>query len=140
MSTGPRCAWQYLRNVCLMMVAFATGGQAATLPAGFTETLIATGLTNPTAMEFAPDGRLFVCEQGGQLRVIKNGALLRHAVRDAHRRTQQASAACSASPSIPTSPPTSSSTSTTRPTTPPFTTASAASPPTATSPCPAARS
>jgi glucose/arabinose dehydrogenase len=27
-------------------------------------------------MQFAPDGRLFVAEQGGQLRVIKNGALL----------------------------------------------------------------
>ena len=27
-------------------------------------------------MDFAPDGRLFVCLQGGQLRVIKNGALL----------------------------------------------------------------
>jgi glucose/arabinose dehydrogenase len=27
-------------------------------------------------MEFAPDGRLFVCEQGGKLRVIENGILL----------------------------------------------------------------
>ena len=27
-------------------------------------------------MDFAPDGRLFVCLQGGQLRVIKNGTLL----------------------------------------------------------------
>jgi glucose/arabinose dehydrogenase len=27
-------------------------------------------------MAFAPDGRLFVCQQGGQLRVIKNGMLL----------------------------------------------------------------
>lgn len=27
-------------------------------------------------MEIAPDGRIFVCEQGGRLRVIKNGALL----------------------------------------------------------------
>jgi glucose/arabinose dehydrogenase len=27
-------------------------------------------------MELAPDGRIFVCEQGGRLRVIKNGALL----------------------------------------------------------------
>jgi len=27
-------------------------------------------------MAFAPDGRLFICQQGGQLRVIKNGALL----------------------------------------------------------------
>ena len=26
--------------------------------------------------QFAPDGRIFVCEQGGTLRVIKNGALL----------------------------------------------------------------
>ena len=28
-------------------------------------------------MAFAPDGRLFVTEQGGALRVVKNGALLR---------------------------------------------------------------
>ena len=48
----------------------------ATLPADFIESQIASGLTNPTAMAFAPDGRLFVCQQGGQLRVIKNGALL----------------------------------------------------------------
>ena len=27
-------------------------------------------------MEFSPDGRLFVAQQGGQLRVIKNGVLL----------------------------------------------------------------
>ena len=46
------------------------------MPAGFTEALIASGLASPTAMQFAPDGRLFVCEQGGRLRVIKNGALL----------------------------------------------------------------
>src|SRR5262249_15936569 len=49
---------------------------AATLPTGFTEMLVANGLANPTAMEFAPDGRLFVCLQGGQFRVIKDGALL----------------------------------------------------------------
>ena len=49
---------------------------AATLPSGFSESLVATGLANPTAMQFAPDGRLFVCEQGGRLRVIKNGVLL----------------------------------------------------------------
>ncbi|MGB9179709.1 MAG: PQQ-dependent sugar dehydrogenase [Pyrinomonadaceae bacterium] len=52
-----------------------SAAQAATLPSGFTETQI-TGLSNPTAMTFAPDGRLFVCQQGGSLRVIKNGALL----------------------------------------------------------------
>lgn len=49
---------------------------AASVPAGFTDSLVAAGLTNPTAMAFAPDGRIFVCEQGGTLRVIKNGVLL----------------------------------------------------------------
>lgn len=49
---------------------------AATLPQGFTETQVASGLTEATAMQFAPDGRLFVCLQGGALRVIKDGTLL----------------------------------------------------------------
>jgi glucose/arabinose dehydrogenase len=59
--------------ICLLGAAMSI--KAATLPTGFTETQI-SGLSGPTAMEFAPDGRLFVCLQGGQLRVIKNGALL----------------------------------------------------------------
>jgi glucose/arabinose dehydrogenase len=50
---------------------------AATLPSGFVETQVGGNLSGPpTAMAFAPDGRLFVCQQGGQLRVIKNGSLL----------------------------------------------------------------
>jgi glucose/arabinose dehydrogenase len=49
---------------------------AATLPAGFTEVQVAGGLASPTAMQFAPDGRLFICEQGGRLRVVRNGQLL----------------------------------------------------------------
>jgi glucose/arabinose dehydrogenase len=51
-------------------------GQALTVPSGFSDQVLATGLTSPTAMAFAPDGRIFVCQQGGQLRVVKNGALL----------------------------------------------------------------
>ena len=61
--------------IVLAVCAVLTRAAAATLPAGFTETQI-SGLTNPTAMAIAPDGRIFVCLQGGQLRVIKNGALL----------------------------------------------------------------
>ena len=59
----------------LLFLLFASVVHAATLPPGFTETSI-SGLSNPTAMELAPDGRIFVCEQGGALRVIKNGVLL----------------------------------------------------------------
>jgi glucose/arabinose dehydrogenase len=50
--------------------------QPATVPTGFTDETLVTGLSSPTAMAFAPDGRLFICQQGGQLRVLKNGALL----------------------------------------------------------------
>jgi glucose/arabinose dehydrogenase len=49
---------------------------AATVPTGFTDATVASGLNNPTAMALAPDGRIFVCQQGGALRVIKNGVLL----------------------------------------------------------------
>lgn len=46
------------------------------LPSGFQEALVAGGLGSPTAMAPAPDGRVFITTQGGDLRVVKNGALL----------------------------------------------------------------
>jgi glucose/arabinose dehydrogenase len=49
----------------------------AALPTDFTETQITgNGLSNTTAMALHPDGRIFVCQQTGELRVIKNGAVL----------------------------------------------------------------
>ena len=63
----------------LTLLTFAASGtpaRAATLPPGFVETQIASGLDQPTAISMAPDGRLFVCEKKGRLRIIKNGALL----------------------------------------------------------------
>ena len=54
------------------------------LPNGFAEKRYATGLTSPTAMAFAPDAcptsgtpvrRLFVNEQGGTVRVFRNGVM-----------------------------------------------------------------
>jgi glucose/arabinose dehydrogenase len=69
-----RCLRGLLSLAALFLpAAFAS---AATVPQGFSDTQIAGGLSRPTAMAFAPDGRLFVCEQDGTLRVIKNGALL----------------------------------------------------------------
>jgi glucose/arabinose dehydrogenase len=58
------------------LLLMTMGAAAATVPAGFTDSLVAGGLNNPTAMALSPDGRIFVCEQTGALRVIKNGALL----------------------------------------------------------------
>ncbi len=47
-----------------------------TLPPGFKADVVATGFNGATAMEVAADGRIFVCEQPGTLRIIKNGQLL----------------------------------------------------------------
>ena len=47
-----------------------------TYPAGFQQVLVANGISNPTVMAFAPDGRLFVAQQTGALRIIENGVLL----------------------------------------------------------------
>lgn len=49
---------------------------AGELPTGFEQSRLVGGLKEPTAMAFAPDGRLFVSEQAGRLRVVKNGRLL----------------------------------------------------------------
>jgi uncharacterized repeat protein (TIGR03806 family) len=50
--------------------------EGADLPAGFADTVLATGITGATAMEIAPDGRIFVCEQTGALRVVKDDKML----------------------------------------------------------------
>jgi glucose/arabinose dehydrogenase len=49
---------------------------ANAIRSGFTETVVADSLDSPVSMAFAPDGRVFVCEQPGRLRVIKHGRLL----------------------------------------------------------------
>ncbi|MBC8084124.1 MAG: PQQ-dependent sugar dehydrogenase [Hymenobacter sp.] len=67
-----------LLTLLLFVLALLTGERvsAQTFPAGFSASLVATGIRSPTAMAFAPDGRIFACQQTGELRVIKNGTLL----------------------------------------------------------------
>lgn len=48
----------------------------ASVPNGFTDQQIATGLNSPTSMVTAPDGRVFVAEQAGAIRVIEDDVLL----------------------------------------------------------------
>jgi len=64
-----------LFSVAIILIS-TESTSAATVPPGFTDSVVAAGLTDPTAMALAPDGRVFVCEQRGTLRVIKNGVLL----------------------------------------------------------------
>src|SRR6476469_133823 len=73
-------SFRYALACCLSglaILAFSGSLGGATLPAGFTEVQFGANVGSaPTAMAFAPDGRLFVCRQGGEVRVIKNGSLL----------------------------------------------------------------
>jgi len=48
---------------------------ATVLEPGFTVFPVVGGLDQPTALAFAPDGRLFVAEKGGTIRVVKDGVL-----------------------------------------------------------------
>ncbi|QRO00061.1 PQQ-dependent sugar dehydrogenase [Archangium violaceum] len=44
--------------------------------ANFADSVFVNGLQGPTTMTFAPDGRLFVSEKNGSLRIVENGQLL----------------------------------------------------------------
>ena len=50
----------------------AGAAQGATLPSGFQESTAFSGLTNPMAVEFASDGRVFVAEKSGLIKVFDN--------------------------------------------------------------------
>jgi len=62
--------------IVFLLYSLSFSASAATLPSGFIETTLASGIASPTAMAIAPGGPIFVCSQTGALRVIKNGVLL----------------------------------------------------------------
>jgi glucose/arabinose dehydrogenase len=65
-----------LLNLWPLLILVKTASGAGDLPTGFEQIRFIEGLSKPTSMAFAPDGRLFVAEQGGPLRVVKGGQLL----------------------------------------------------------------
>jgi glucose/arabinose dehydrogenase/PKD repeat protein len=62
--------------VGLLMVVgnllYATASQAATLPTGFADRVALSGLTQPTNVRFSPDGRVFVAEKSGLVKVFQS--------------------------------------------------------------------
>ena len=61
-------------NVALLLAAViagvpATASAAGTEVDGFAEVTAFTGLVNPTAVRFAPDGRVFVAEKRGTIQM-----------------------------------------------------------------------
>jgi glucose/arabinose dehydrogenase len=59
----------------LVGLAVARGQVTPALPSNFSAVQLAGGL-DPVALDVAPDGRVFVAEKPGRVRIIKNGALL----------------------------------------------------------------
>jgi glucose/arabinose dehydrogenase len=51
-------------------VTTPAAAQAATLPTGFQESVFFSGLSNPTVVRFASDGRVFVAEKRGVIKVF----------------------------------------------------------------------
>jgi glucose/arabinose dehydrogenase len=45
---------------------------ASTLPTGFRDSVVFSGLTNPTVLQFAPDGRIFVGQKNGVIKVFQS--------------------------------------------------------------------
>jgi glucose/arabinose dehydrogenase len=61
-----------LTSLTAMVLSRPQAAQAATLPAGFQESVVFSGLTLPTAVRFAPDGRVFVAEKSGVIKVFNS--------------------------------------------------------------------
>ena len=67
----------YLESLRSGQARFGSGVNGPVgLPSGFRISTVATGISGATAMQIAPDGRIFICEQSGALRVVKDGKLL----------------------------------------------------------------
>ncbi|HTE70429.1 MAG TPA: PQQ-dependent sugar dehydrogenase, partial [Actinomycetes bacterium] len=59
-----------LASLTALVLSAAPAARAATLPDGFQESIVFGGLTQPTAVRFAADGRVFVAEKRGVIKVF----------------------------------------------------------------------
>ena len=78
LSTSRACLRSRRALLCALafMPAATLGAEPAAIRIGFREDVVAEHLDSPVSMAIAPDVRVYVCEQGGRLRVVKQGRLL----------------------------------------------------------------
>lgn len=61
-------------GLCIAVAALAGSARgragAVTLPSGFQDSVVVSGLTQPTTVAFSPDGRIFVAEKSGLIKVF----------------------------------------------------------------------
>jgi glucose/arabinose dehydrogenase len=58
---------------------FPTSSEVKALPGSFEKSKIAEGFNTPTDFAFSPDGRIYVLEKGGAIKLLKNGQTLNYA-------------------------------------------------------------
>jgi glucose/arabinose dehydrogenase/PKD repeat protein len=68
---GRRLASMFALALLVTLLSPPTA-RASVLPTGFTESVVWSGLNNPTNIEFAADGRIFVAEKSGRILVFDN--------------------------------------------------------------------
>src|SRR4029077_13347766 len=56
----------------LTLLLAPTPAGAVALPSGFQQSVVFSGLTQPTAIQFASDGRVFVAEKSGLIKVFSS--------------------------------------------------------------------
>src|SRR4029453_8466727 len=70
--------WARFASVCLLALLMTLlsplAARASVLPSGFQEATVFSGLVNPTNIEFARDGRIFVAQKNGQIKVFDNAS------------------------------------------------------------------
>ena len=59
-------------SAAVLSVARPPSVGASVLPAGFRDSVVLSGLKNPTVVQFSPDGRIFVAEKNGIIKVFQS--------------------------------------------------------------------
>jgi glucose/arabinose dehydrogenase/PKD repeat protein len=72
-----RSRWLTIMVTMVLGAALAAQGGsdlagASALPTGFRDSVVLSGLTNPTVLQFAPDGRIFVGQKNGVIKVFQS--------------------------------------------------------------------
>ena len=76
MKKHPTPAFPLVLLSLVLFFTWAPFASAAIFEPGFESEVVAGGLSLPTNMAFSPDGRIFIAEKNGTVRLIKNGALV----------------------------------------------------------------
>jgi glucose/arabinose dehydrogenase len=75
--------------LALTLSGAVASADSVTYPAGFSHTVLASGVNEATAFAFFPDGRIAIAQKVGIVRLVKNGQLLPTPVIDVRDRVNQ---------------------------------------------------